>query len=386
MAPIRPHNKTRSGCKTCKDRKVKCDECLPICQNCTRRGIECVWSSTGPSAALVLREPSSSNGRSTWAGPSSSDPLILELMHHYSTSASYSLSSDPEASRIWSSVIPKMAFDPQNQYLLHAILAFSALHMHHTDSTSLPRYAAAAHTFYQQAKIGIHSEEEGTADINAALMALCLVGRYEFASLAKLCPLSSSDSDWYITHCAIRRNIAKNRTESQDGDFRLLLRAMAPPYVPTNFNEDFPLSLSTLLSTGPDVEELHDASVRAAYQDSIHFLEIAWRASFHKCIGVWWSMMSHTFFRLLEEQRPRALIILAHYCAMMKHVTRDGPWWVKKQWGKEAARIVSMLDARWAPWLGWLESQLDGEREIQVFEFTGSGFLTWIDAGDGGHS
>ncbi|KAG7451700.1 uncharacterized protein BT62DRAFT_261992 [Guyanagaster necrorhizus] len=255
MAPIRPHNKTRSGCKTCKDRKVKCDECLPICQNCTRRGIECVWSSTGPSAALVLREPSSSNGRSTWAGPSSSDPLILELMHHYSTSASYSLSSDPEASRIWSSVIPKMAFDPQNQYLLHAILAFSALHMHHTDSTSLPRYAAAAHTFYQQAKIGIHSEEEGTADINAALMALCLVGRYEFASLAKLCPLSSSDSDWYITHCAIRRNIAKNRTESQDGDFRLLLRAMAPPYVPTNFNEDFPLSLSTLLSTGPDVSK-----------------------------------------------------------------------------------------------------------------------------------
>ncbi|KAG7451703.1 uncharacterized protein BT62DRAFT_990182 [Guyanagaster necrorhizus] len=381
MAPIRPHRKTRSGCKTCKQRRVKCDEGLPICQNCTRRGLECAWSNTGPSIALMRGELSSSNDGSllTWG---STNPFILELMHHYSTSASFSLSSDPDASRVWSINVPKMAFDPQNHCLLHAILAFSALHIHHADPTSPPRYAAAAHTFYQQAKIDIDSGKEGTADINAALIALSLVARYEFAASAGVLPYTG-DLDWYITIGAINRNIETHRTELQGNVLRSLLGAMAPPSSPTNLDEQFPLSFSTLLSTAPDVEELHDASVRAAYQDSIHFLEMAWTASFNKCIGVWWRMMSHTFFHLLEEQRPRALIILAHYCAMMKCVTQDGPWWAKKQWGNEAARIVAMLDARWAPWLGWLETQLDQERNSKIFDSTGLEFLAWLSAGDG---
>ncbi|KAG7439091.1 uncharacterized protein BT62DRAFT_1014392 [Guyanagaster necrorhizus] len=38
------------------------------------------------------------------------------------------------------------------------------------------------------------------------------------------------------------------------------------------------------------------------------------------------------------------------------------PRWAKKQWGHEAARIITMLDARWTPWLGWLETQLGQER------------------------
>ncbi|KAK0197503.1 hypothetical protein F5146DRAFT_49531 [Armillaria mellea] len=90
-------------------------------------------------------------------------------------------------------------------------------------------------------------------------------------------------------------------------------------------------------------------------------------------------MMPTTFFRLLAEERPRALVILAHYCAMMKHVTRDGPWWVKKQWGNEAARIVSILDSQWAPWLGWIFSQLDGvPHNSQALDFTGADLLTWF--------
>ncbi|KAG7451690.1 uncharacterized protein BT62DRAFT_915562 [Guyanagaster necrorhizus] len=373
----------------------QCDENHPTCENCTRRGIACVWSNTVPkrespvpaggrSALLVGQSSSSSNelSLSTWTGASSSDSLILELMHHYSISASYSLSSDPDASRVWSIVVPKMAFDPSNQCLLHAILAISALHIHHTDPTAPPRYAAAARTFYHQAKIDL---DDDSADINAALVALSLVGRYEFASSAKLCPLSSGDSDWYITTCAVRRNIAKRRTELQDTVFQSLLGAMAPDNLPTSLEEPFPSSLSTILSTAPDVEELRDASVHVAYVDSIHVLEIAWRASLNRCMGTWWYWMSHTFFRLLEEERPRALVILAHYCVMMKHVTRDGPWWMKKQWDREAARIVTMLDERWAPWLGWLESQLDEKRDGHVFDFTGVDILTWLSAGDGDH-
>ncbi|KAK0450493.1 uncharacterized protein EV420DRAFT_1646413 [Desarmillaria tabescens] len=391
MAPIRPHQKTRSGCKTCKQRKVKCDETLPICNNCTRRGVECVWGSTSPKQELATQEQSvvvaqSSSAEGSLAiwtlGEGSSDLLTLELMHHYSTAASYSLSADPDATTVWRGIIPQMAFEPQNQCLLQAILAFSALHIHYEDSTS-HRHAQVATDYYNQAKFGIRvADTDGTADVNAVLVALCLVARYEFASSAAVFPIPG---EWYNTIREIRRNLLKDRTELQDNVMHSLLAAIAPPHLPTSLTDQFPSALSTLLISAPDAEELHDASVRNAYQESIYFLEQAWRAPLNRCVGLWWYMMSNTFLQLLKEARPRALIILAHYCAMMKHITRDGPWWLKKKWGDEARRIVSMLDARWAPCLGWVLAQLDPERDSQVFDFTGMDTLSWGDAGDGRH-
>ncbi|KAE9379483.1 hypothetical protein N431DRAFT_397868 [Stipitochalara longipes BDJ] len=36
-----PHRKSRYGCATCKQRKVKCDETTPACLNCTKRNLQC---------------------------------------------------------------------------------------------------------------------------------------------------------------------------------------------------------------------------------------------------------------------------------------------------------------------------------------------------------
>ncbi|KAJ1323085.1 fungal specific transcription factor domain-containing protein [Microdochium nivale] len=35
------HSKTRSGCRVCKRKRLKCDETAPSCLNCVRRGIDC---------------------------------------------------------------------------------------------------------------------------------------------------------------------------------------------------------------------------------------------------------------------------------------------------------------------------------------------------------
>ncbi|ETI29103.1 hypothetical protein G647_01556 [Cladophialophora carrionii CBS 160.54] len=37
LGPRKTHRKSKSGCRTCKQRKIKCDETRPICNNCTRR-------------------------------------------------------------------------------------------------------------------------------------------------------------------------------------------------------------------------------------------------------------------------------------------------------------------------------------------------------------
>ncbi|KAK0185318.1 hypothetical protein F5146DRAFT_1072383 [Armillaria mellea] len=392
MAPIRPHQKTRTGCKTCKQRKVKCDESLPFCNNCTRRGVECIWDKASPrpgSAAreqnmVVAQSSSTESSLSIWTlGEESTDVLTLELMHHYSTSASYSLFPDPDASALWRTLVPQMAFDPRNQYLLQVILAFSALHIHHEDSTT-PRYAEIAADYYNQAKISLGmADTDETADINAVLVALALIGHYEFAISPAVFPYPG---DWYTTLHQIRRNILKVRTEMQDSAMHSLLAVIAPPLLPSSLEEPFPSSLSFLLTSGPEVEELRETSVRTAYEESIYFLELGWNASFNRCIGLWWYMMPDTFFQLLEQARPRALIILAHYCIMMKHVAQDGPWWAKKEWGNEAAKIVSTLDAQWMPFLGWLLGQLDARgQDSHTFDLTGINALTWVNAGGSNH-
>ncbi|KAK0207302.1 hypothetical protein IW262DRAFT_1469665 [Armillaria fumosa] len=384
MAPIRPHQKTRTGCQTCKQRKVKCDESLPVCNNCTKRGIECVWGSTSPrpeseQSMVVAQSTSSESSLSLWTrGEVSADLLTLELMHHYSTSASYSLLPDPDATAIWRTIIPQMAFDPRNRCLLQAILAFSALHIYHENSTS-PRYAETATYYYNQAKISLRiAEADETVDINAVRLALTLVSQYEFAAAPTAFPFYGN---WYNTMCEIRRNTEMNRTEIQYSVMQSLQADIAPPLRPPSLNEQFPSTLSSILTSSPDMEELHDASVHKAYEESIYYLQRAWEGSFNQTVGLWWYMMSNTFLRLLEQARPRALIILAHYCVMMKHVTQDGPWWAKKKWGDEAAKIVFALDARWTPSLGWLLGQLDpGLTNNQDFDLG-----AWVHVGDGHH-
>ena len=69
--PRKGHTKSRRGCYSCKKRKVKCQETLPECENCTRLGLGCVYPK--PPASL---DPSSSPGPSTLSvSPSLSVPL-----------------------------------------------------------------------------------------------------------------------------------------------------------------------------------------------------------------------------------------------------------------------------------------------------------------------
>ncbi|KAK0186283.1 hypothetical protein F5146DRAFT_1065275 [Armillaria mellea] len=382
MPPIRPHLKSRKGCITCKQRKVKCGEEHPICRNCTKRGIQCVWNNVntlrhdsvlGTSTHVVSSSPG--NLPSTVSGPF--DVLTLELIHHFATTTSYTLTLDPVATNAWKNVVPKLAFAPENRFLLHAILAISALHAYYMDPTA-GRYAAAASTYHWQAKTGLHrARVEEREDAGAIFITLALLAKYQFAtsSIASL-----STSDWNITVHNITYEVARIWPQLRAGVLRPVLDVMTPTNVSIPQEEPFSSSLSTLLSkahSSPDIEELHDVSVYDAYKESIRILEMSWRSSYQNwsASGLWWAMAPNGFFRLLAEGKPRALIILAHYCVMMKRVAQDGPWWAKKQWGIEAVRILSGLDSRWTPSLGWLLTQLD---EDQALHFADNDFMIWL--------
>ncbi|KAG0649249.1 Transcriptional regulatory moc3 [Hyphodiscus hymeniophilus] len=61
------HRRTRSGCYTCRSRRVKCDESRPICDRCKKGSRDCVYPETSTSSKTVGSGGGSS--RNTQPGP-----------------------------------------------------------------------------------------------------------------------------------------------------------------------------------------------------------------------------------------------------------------------------------------------------------------------------
>jgi hypothetical protein len=52
----RSHVKSKLGCSTCKNRRVKCNEARPVCAQCSRLGLECTYIYLGINNAQQQQE------------------------------------------------------------------------------------------------------------------------------------------------------------------------------------------------------------------------------------------------------------------------------------------------------------------------------------------
>ncbi|KAI1016758.1 hypothetical protein LB504_007140 [Fusarium proliferatum] len=146
MKPRRSHTKSRSGCRECKRRKVKCDERLPSCFNCARRGITCTLTSSQQSQKTEATRLPLINNRETeaspdalsvaevWSAPTPGASLEfqdhgLELMHHYSAITANTLALRLDMQHIWRMVLPEMSYN--TPFLSHGLLSVAALHKAH---------------------------------------------------------------------------------------------------------------------------------------------------------------------------------------------------------------------------------------------------------------
>ncbi|KAK9237327.1 hypothetical protein V1525DRAFT_361083 [Lipomyces kononenkoae] len=163
----RRHNKSRTGCTTCKKRRVKCDEAHPRCGNCSHLGLTCSFQTAGsmlmnqtsiarrgkglsgplrsPQQSLIrginpgATEPGDEttfysmaanafSGSSSMLGLGTSTVTFnledLRLMHVYTTTVSLTIIRVAETqAQLWQTHVPELAF--QHAALMHALLAFS---------------------------------------------------------------------------------------------------------------------------------------------------------------------------------------------------------------------------------------------------------------------
>ncbi|KAH6661439.1 hypothetical protein F5X68DRAFT_145673, partial [Plectosphaerella plurivora] len=178
----KPHTKTRTGCVTCKRRKIKvcrCDEARPVCANCSRFQAPCGYSKLGEPLLLMnfkgaddarhtsntLSSPRRKPGRprkvwtaddvaessadtlKKWLEPNPTLEVVqpefqldmenVELLLHYMRFTAVTLSDHterdaPDLRDFWAYNVPKMALG--NSYVLRLILAIAARHKLYMES------------------------------------------------------------------------------------------------------------------------------------------------------------------------------------------------------------------------------------------------------------
>ena len=77
---------------------------------------------------------------------------------------------------------------------------------------------------------------------------------------------------------------------------------------------------------------------------------------------LWPVMVPQDFIGKLNERRPEALIILAHYCVILHHL--DDYWWMRGWAAHIVENIERELDDDWLFWIQWPRNIITVEQKV----------------------
>ena len=388
MPPRRTHTKSRAGCGNCKQRRIKCDEVHPRCGNCTKHGIGCdfstgVGSERGGDARAVVRDGVGREGGRRDGGTREGggekreiNMVDMELLHHWTLAVPSSMGAGEEVVNLWRDAVPRLAFRDGGSGggLMHAVLATSALHLGVVEGgegrdgrlrVAAEHYGEAVRAVKESVSVpgGITRANCEGLFVSAALIVV-----YAVASPMAL-ETSEAETEWVVPAWLplIRgmHSILKEVWEWISGG------SLAPMFaghgsIDESLSEDPALEALFRICTDrreEDADEIKESSTSSTYFAAIHelqksFTNPALRSNLVSLIFVWPISVGEGYIALLQEQRPRALVIFAYYCVLLKKL--EGVWWVQGRAAYELDRIEQSLSENWKKWLEWPVKMIRG--------------------------
>ncbi|PGH08681.1 hypothetical protein AJ79_05963 [Helicocarpus griseus UAMH5409] len=391
MGARRSHTKSRNGCSQCKARRIKCDERPPLCSGCERRGIACDLAHrpesstsrrTSATASPQLTTSLSASSRSPtlsspFAVPAFNGPAIpassgldvidLELLHHYTTFTYKTLPSGatPDQHELWQIQVVQLGF--QHEFLLRGILAVSALHLSYLRPHRRESLALRASTHQSIAVQSFHEalNRVDTSNCVAIFAFSCIIVALTFAAPRSPEGPESLGAqkeilDWFymVRGC---NSVLQTQwpTLSQSFLAPLLKKGMTHETAASHTVRDSD-RVTDLLRLCSSESVVQDRETANAYALAIHELLNAYtqvsilmerKQDFVPVIFVWPIAIPQAYLRLLGERKPEAMVILAHYSALLQRV--DDQWFMKG-WARYLVKqIETALGEEWQRWLEW---------------------------------
>ncbi|KAF2263855.1 hypothetical protein CC78DRAFT_260839 [Lojkania enalia] len=368
----RPHRKVKSGCATCKRRKIKCDEEKPQCSNCVRYSAECVYPTPPLDTSPLTPTPPSLN--QTPEGIAEEPPVAqypkgindlpirdLALMHQWSVSTSLGFGDDFQGlSDPWRIDVPILA--QSNHFLMRGILAVTALHISKltTDPTMKLKYAqlAAWHQDlalpeYRAAIVNV-TEENATAIL--AFASLTTV--YSFTTTPQRGGhFTRGVPEWVYLHRGVGRIPQHWYPWIENGPLRhQLCRRRLQPVDPTANPDDYHLvCLRGMLCSLPPEEQsdgiYYEQALQALRQAFAHAYLPESRIGPKYALLIWIEQINSAFLELLYSQKPRALVLFAHCCILLKRAALV--WFLDGTAELILTEIKGRLTEDFYQWIGW---------------------------------
>ena len=371
--------KSRKGCIRCKQRRVKCDEDAP-CSNCTRRNEECSLLEPSPSSSETPREPGIPSNTEEWL-------TDLELMHHYGTSAGeLSLGVQPGLREMWANYLPQQAL--QHPFLMHGILAFSALHLAYLHQYRAPKYLQLSDKHQAIAlkefrRILASEIEEGVANALFALSATISVSSMARAcASAELAPgepkaMTMEDvGEYFFLTRGVRDVIHVTYDSVRNGPLGALFDSHRMPEgtivtLPTEVQDQFSALGQMVATWGLDPEALTHCQSALSDLEEIYCNTYYWATHHEVYVGQvirWITMVTTGYVRLVQARNQPALVIFAYFAAATSAVRTA---FYIQNWGLYALRGLSLeLDESMLPWVHWPARQLEDRMSILGVQLT----------------
>ncbi|KAI9867383.1 MAG: hypothetical protein M1813_008941 [Trichoglossum hirsutum] len=368
----------------------------PVCGGCERHQSSCIYSRPSPSpnrAAESSRSnrvdpddvrPKANTGknvvRTTVLEPAESRKrrfLELKLFHHYITKTSMTFLGYAESmfQEKFATIIPGLALN--HDALLYSIYTTSALHLAKTE----PHDREAVEAYQKYMDLTLRGHRNDVAHINQANAdAACLTSTFlrvcAFAILQER-PLSpyTPPTHWLqMTGGSV--NVFKEAwpwiVNNEESIARALVMKRTPVLVPYNeelFLESHRQDLLHLLrrSQADEASEPWDEETQEAYKTTISYLggaQIAIDtgeapADICRRLIVFPMLIKKRFIDLIEEQRPRALVVLAHFFALLARFSHY--WWMGDTGKREIRGIQTILPDEWQDLMGWPLAAMEEE-------------------------
>ncbi|KAJ5938865.1 hypothetical protein N7466_001999 [Penicillium verhagenii] len=387
MPPRHPLHHKPEEYSNCDD--IKCDETKPSCNNCVKHEIQCDFSKEGPATGtseIGSTAPSPSTevpnikaSPSVTAGTSPANNLIIagyaggpigiaemELLHHYSTSTCYTISRLPVLQTVWRIRVPKFGFS--SPFLLHGILALSALHLAYLKPEQHAHYVAQAEFHHNLALQMVSATLPQIDEENAAALYLFSTVTSIISCAKPRLPddfwvIGDRDLEWLSLFRGTRFIIATAEHSIKSGALEPIFRNGHRRSTARNARSNVQLpyldDLRDLLKNHvADTHELE--SYFGAIDDLSKSFATVEEEGSRNCqtadVFVWLLQISDDYLHLLRQRKPEALVIFSYFCVITHEL--EWMWWMQGLSIHLIRGIYYFLSEEYRCWMQWPMEQL----------------------------
>jgi hypothetical protein len=352
----------------------KCDEERPICSNCARYCSECIYPSLIPDtpressasrlmASLFITPESTLDGTPTSQRSAHNLPTRdLALMHQWTISTCYGLDDGfSEAANPWRIDIPILA--QQFPFLMRGILAVTSLYLSKLtmDPNLRGRYMHLA-AFHQdialpEYRAALIDVTESTVTAVLAFSVLTVI--YSFATTIGSEALHTSGCpEWLLLSRGVSQMPPHWETWIERGCLgpQTMHRRKLNAVDAKLYQDDYRLLALHSLLTTLSPEEQHEAT---HYEQALYWLRQAFahaenpesRMSPMSAVMYWVERISQEFLDLLVLRKSRAIVLMAHFCVLMKRASNY--WYATGVAEDIMTELQESLYPDLLPWIEW---------------------------------